>query len=617
MRAAHSPPRFKLRQLPPPYRRRAVTLAVIIGGVLAVAAWAVLQQLNVGAVWTGVGAVAAAVLPGVLAEVRARSDQHEELERQLVGLLRLWTREGGPRVSAVADMVALGVTPAAAPISRAESASLAGRATPYVRRTLDDALDATLDHSQLVVLVGDSKAGKSRTAFEAMRRQFPDRVLLVPGSKQALAQLAALEVAVPAAVLWLDELDTYLGTDGLTVQVLEQLADAGSITILGTMRSAQYVRYRSEHEMTVLERKVLERATVLKLPRILDEAEQRRAAEQAHDPRIGAALDHLDHYGLGEYLAAGPALVDRWRNGQSVEVEPVGAAIVAAAVDWRRVGRTSPVPPAVLEHLYPVYLEDRAPARQTAEAFTQGLEWATQRMFATAALLAEEPGGLVAFDYLVDYAQQQESATVPDPTWRVALEHCTEPDETYKVAAAAYHVKQYDIAEQALRLVVTTETPAAREAAFNLGVLLNEKGQPVEAERWYRKAIEAGHSGAAFDLADLLRKQRRLKNAEHWYRKAIDAGHSKANVDLARLLRRQGRLQEAASWYRKAIDVGYVEATVDLKAVLVELGGHEEAAASDAPARQTSLGGGGGFGGRCYCSHCRGLGCGGWCQWCP
>jgi eukaryotic-like serine/threonine-protein kinase len=221
MRAAHSPPRVKLRQLPPPYRRRAVALVVIIGGVLAAAAWAVLQQLNVGAVWTGVGAAAA--LPGVLAEVRARSDQHEELERRLVGLLRLWTREGGPRVSAVADMVALGITPAAARTSRAESASLAGRATPYVRRTVDDALDATLDHSQLVVLVGDSKAGKSRTAFEAMRRQFPDRLLLVPASKQALAQLAALEVAVPAAVLWLDELDTYLGADGLTVQVLEQL----------------------------------------------------------------------------------------------------------------------------------------------------------------------------------------------------------------------------------------------------------------------------------------------------------------------------------------------------------------------------------------------------------
>jgi uncharacterized protein len=592
-------------------------MVVIFGGVLAAAAWAVLQQLNVGAVWTGVGAVAAAALPGVLAEVRARSDRHEELERRLVGLLRLWTREGGPRVSAVADMVALGVTPAAARTSRAESASLAGRATPYVRRTVDDTLDAALDHSQLVVLVGDSKAGKSRTAFEAMRRQFSDRLLLVPASKQALAQLAALEVAVPAAVLWLDELDTYLGADGLTVQVLEQLADAGPITILGTMRSAQYARYRAEQEMTVLERKVLERATVLKLPRLLDGAEQRRAAEQAHDPRIAAALDHLDRYGLAEYLAAGPALVDRWRNGQSVEVEPVGAAIVTAAVDWRRVGRTSPMPLAVLEHLYPVYLEDRAPARQTAEAFTQGLGWATQRVFATAALLAEEPGGLVAFDYLVDHAQQQESARVPDPTWEVALAHCTEPDETYKVAAAAYHAKQYDIAEQALRLVVTTETPAARVAAFNLGVLLGEEGQPEEAEYWYRKAIDAGHSGAAFDLADLLRKQGRLKEAEPWYRKAIDAGHSRANVDLARLLRRQGRLQEAASWYRKAIDVGHVEAAVELKVVLVELGRHEEEAVSDAPARQRSLGGGGSFGGRCYCSHCHGLGCGGWCPWCP
>jgi uncharacterized protein len=585
-----------LRQPPPPYRRRAVALVVIIAGVLAAAAWAVLQQLNVGSVWMGVGAAAAAALPGVLAEVRARSDRHEQHERRLVGLLRLWTREGGPRVSAVADMVALGITPAAARTSRAESASLAGRATPYVRRTVDDALDAALDDSQLVVLVGDSKAGKSRTAFEAMRRRFPDRLLLVPASKQALAQLAALAMAVPAAVVWLDELDTYLGADGLTVQALDQLADAGTVVILGTMRAAQYASYRAEQEMTVLERKVLERATVLKLPRLLDEAEQRRAAEQGDDPRIAAALNHLDRYGLAEYLAAGPALVDRWQNGQSVEVEPVGAAIVAAAVDWRRVGRTSPVPRSVLEHLYPVYLEDRAPARQTAEAFTQGLGWATQRVFATAALLAEEPAGLVAFDYLVDYVQQQESARVPDRTWEIALAHCTEPDETYKVAAAAYHAKQYDVAEQALRLVVTTKTLTARVAAFNLGVLLSEKGQLEEAKTWYRKAIDAGHSGGAFDLADLLRKQGRLEEAELWYRKAIDAGHSRAAVDLARLLSRQGRWQEAVIWYRKAIDVGHVEAAVELDVVLLELGRHEEAAASDTPVRRRILGGGGALG---------------------
>jgi uncharacterized protein len=555
-----------------------VVVAVAAAGVLAAAAWAVLQQLKVGAVWKAGGAAAAAALPTVVADVRARIDRREHHDRRLVGLLRLWTLAGGPRVRDVADMVALGVTPVAALTPAAESATLAGTATPYVRRAIDSEVDRAFTQDRLVVLVGDSKAGKSRTAFEAMRRHFSERLLLVPASRQALAELAELRVALPASVLWLDELDTYLGADGLTVQVLEQLSAAGPLMILGTMRAAQYARYRAEQEVTLLERKVLERAVVLSVPRRLDAQEQAWAVEQAGDPRIAAALVQLDRYGLAEYLAAGPALVDRWRTGQSVEVEPVGAAIVAAAVDWRRTGRSTPAPRGVLEELYPVYLEDRAPAQLTAEAFAEGLGWATQRVFATAALLAEEPAGLVVFDYLVDYVQRQEPARgVPDRTWEAAVAQATDPGETFQVAIAAYESKRQDIAEQALRVVAATDTLAATLASYNLGVVFREQGRLEEAESWFRSAADAGESAAAFNLAYLFRAQGRLEEAETWYRTAADAGDTRAAINLGNLLQEQDRLEEAETWFRSAADAGDTRAAYNLACLFGAQGRLEEA----------------------------------------
>jgi len=346
--------------------RRAVVMLLFMTSVVAATVWAVLQQLNVGVVWKVLGAAVAAALPAAVVEVRARVDRREQIDRQIAGLMRLWTPPYGPRVRDVTDPVTLGVTPAAA-INQPAEIPPVETVPPYVRRAVDDKLDSVLCQARCIVLVGDSKAGKSRTAFEAMHRHFSKRLLLAPASRQALPALVEAGVELPDAVLWLDELDSYLGADGLTVQVLEQLIQSGRVTVLGTIRTAPYARLRAEHEVTLLQRKVLERATVVELPRRLDADEKARAAKHAGDPRIAVALAQLHRYGLAEYLAAGPALLDRWRIGRSVDVEPVGAAIVAAAVDLRRAGRSTTVPHSLLAALYPVYLGGVRSAGQGTE----------------------------------------------------------------------------------------------------------------------------------------------------------------------------------------------------------------------------------------------------------
>ena len=60
-----------------------------------------------------------------------------------------------------------------------------------------------------------------------------------------------------------------------------------------------------------------------------------------------------------------------------------------------------------------------------------------------------------------------------------------------------------------------------------------------EAERLYRRAIDAGEKNALNRLAALLIGRGRLDEAEHYYRKAIDAGVAVAWTNLARLVMRR------------------------------------------------------------------------------
>src|SRR5262249_20666266 len=56
----------------------------------------------------------------------------------------------------------------------------AHQADPYVTRDQDSQLDQALATDPFVLVIGDSKSGKSRTAFEAARRVFPTARLVVP-----------------------------------------------------------------------------------------------------------------------------------------------------------------------------------------------------------------------------------------------------------------------------------------------------------------------------------------------------------------------------------------------------------------------------------------------------
>jgi hypothetical protein len=120
---------------------------------------------------------------------------------------------------------------------------------------------------------------------------------------------------------------------------------------------------------------------------------------------------------------------------------------------------------------------------------------------------------------------------------------------------------QGKIAEAAARYRdITSSDPRSVLAWTNLGNAERQLGDTAEAERAYRKAIEADADAARDalnNLAWLLYEQKRLDEAEPLARKAVaEAGpDSYLMLDtLARVLAAKGSCDEAQSTFRHAID---------------------------------------------------------------
>ncbi|MGA5506873.1 hypothetical protein [Streptomyces umbrinus] len=118
------------------------------------------------------------------------------------------------------------------------------RVPVYVPCDIDGALRERLARGGVVLLVGDSTAGKSRAAYEAMIATLPDHVLIAPQGRSAVAAALAQASEVRRCVLWLNDLERYLGTDGLTrTGIARVLGGAGHHrVILATLRAAEQAR---------------------------------------------------------------------------------------------------------------------------------------------------------------------------------------------------------------------------------------------------------------------------------------------------------------------------------------------------------------------------------------
>ena len=202
-----------------------------------------------------------------------------------------------PRLSTL-NPYRLGVSP-----SRYGSADRRGR-DPYVPRKADEELRNALSNSDFALVIGTSRAGKSRTAYEIARQfvregRLQDPRLIAPRSTDGIEELLALaplpDRETEPAILWLDDL-TEKDLAKLTDAVFDRLA--GRAIILGTIAAEFYSRALADD--TYIARRVssiLTRATGIQLDRELTVGE--RAAAQIAYPN-----ERFDRTGIGEQLVS-------------------------------------------------------------------------------------------------------------------------------------------------------------------------------------------------------------------------------------------------------------------------------------------------------------------------
>lgn len=253
-------------------RRRAVaatTTAAVTGATVVVLQ--VLQQsigafnprpvisdlIVVAAFFAGLAAARAGSRRTLSAAFEARSSAL----RRLVGV---WP---APRV-AQADPIRLGVLPARREL---------GARPPYVLREVDRQLRPALLDGGIIVVLGDARAGASRSAFEAALSELKDAPVVAPRSAKALSELLVLDpplkLSSEHALVWLDGIDRYIeAIDASTVGLLQGIAT--KVTVIITARRDDWdalLEASSADQKSA--RAILAQARVFELECQLDEPE--------------------------------------------------------------------------------------------------------------------------------------------------------------------------------------------------------------------------------------------------------------------------------------------------------------------------------------------------------
>ncbi|MFC7303225.1 hypothetical protein ACFQVC_03230 [Streptomyces monticola] len=441
----------------------------VFGAGTVAAILALVQAWTTAAVAVGLGGASTAALGLLVEQIRSQERWPEHLSGARPGRV--------PRVREANDPADWVAQPA-------------GRdnwsATPYVERDVDTELSALLRHGGFVLLLGESAAGKSRTAYEAVRRTLPAHAWVCPFTRASVAVAVEAARACTPSVLWLDDLENYLGLEGLTVsQVHHLLGQPRPAVLVATMRSEEYRRYDT-HEGSRLtgadrdlwrsERAVIARATVVRVERLWSPAELRRARSLAPSRRIGIALRASDRFGIAESLSCGPELVNLWKNAWACGGQPRGAALVTAVVDCRRAGLRRPVPVEWVRRTHEGYLAARGGECLRPEPFEEAEDWACLTVRATSSLLSRsaDPAGLTCFDYLLGSDGLE---PVPDHLWETLLP-LVQGEEAYDIGLVAHGELRLRHALVALNRAQRDQVPGAD---FALALVIGDSGHPRRA----------------------------------------------------------------------------------------------------------------------------------------
>jgi len=170
-----------------------------------------------------------------------------------------------------------------------------GETPPYVPRDIDEELAEMLKNRDFVLLVGPSKAGKTRTAYEVLLKLAPLTPMMVPSRAEDLGtiveELKSWSGRPSRAVLWLDDIEKFLSKGTLDWRLADITLRELGMQIIATMRSQEFdgLKRRTD-EIARDAQRVLERAKVINLVDKMTSEEEQRARETYPDLDLGPGL---------------------------------------------------------------------------------------------------------------------------------------------------------------------------------------------------------------------------------------------------------------------------------------------------------------------------------------
>jgi tetratricopeptide (TPR) repeat protein len=536
-------------------RDERLAAAAGVAAALATAAVQASGQLHGVSPWLKVGlSVVAGMLAAAVVLAQARVRRGMKVRDRAVQLNKLLdlppSPSGGLPLLAGLSPYQLGVSPSKYPAG----------SDPYVPRSADAHLRQALRTSPFVLVVGDSKAGKSRSAYQAALETLYDARVMVPKAQpDAIAELLHLDPpldwGVARGVVWLDDVDE-VGLEVLSPSVLSLLRPHA--VIVGTIAAQRVARILgTDSEVTQSARLALRQAERVTLRAKLDR-DERQAAQEAYPGEKFVV-------GIGEPLIAAELLLARFDAGRAAS--PAGLALLLAAVDMRRAGVNRALSENELRALHGGYLAEIETGLKTdPDILRAGLSWATKPAVSHVAMLElvdQDGPGYRAWDYLVAVADGQgdeRAWPLSGEVWRHLLARGDSADLA-PAGLAAMLRGQRDMAAQLWERALPPdgqplEASSAR-AAFDLGVVLAEDRNLVGARQAYERVMDYGDQEwsprAAFNLALLDASAHNRDRAEELFRSTmasqnLDAAPRAAN-QLAQLLAERGQVDEAIKAY--------------------------------------------------------------------
>lgn len=459
----------------------------------------------------------------------------------------------------------------------------------YVRRPHDTVLAeavaaAASGGSAMVVLVGSSSTGKTRACWEAVQPLGPDGwALWHPfDPTRAEAALVDLERVGPKTVIWLNEAQHYLGADqgigervAAAVHTLLTDRARSPLLVLSTLWPQYERAYTAAPQPGSFDRysrvRELLAGRLVTVPESFDAAAlaEAPALAKAGDRYLADALSRTEDGRLTQDLAGAPELLRRYRNAT-----PGARALLNAAMDARRLGAGPHFPVVLLTDAAQDYLTDQEFDALTDDWAELALAELTNPVHGNEAPLRRvrhradrqplsrpnpvPPAPAGPFYRLADYLEQhgraeRRSFCPPASFWYAVHDHCTLPEEFYRLARSARRRHRLQLAQHLYQRAADAGHPYALS---NLAHMWEDVGDSARATHLAELAASVGRTYALTWLAEGREEAGDRDEAERLARLAADAGDPHALGRLAWERRQTGDRAEAIRLAQLAADAG-------------------------------------------------------------